>query len=186
MATGKQLMSDPVRRKLTTILCADVHGYSRLMGIDEVSTLQTLKIYRQAMTGLIERHDGRVFSMAGDSVAAEFGSVVEAVQCAAEVQRELRTRNEDLPDDQRLEFRIGINLGDVMVEGDDLYGEGVNIASRLQVLSAPGGVCISGTVYDQVRNKLTLGYDFMGEQMVKNIAEPAPGPPSPAGRSASW
>ncbi len=167
-------MSDPVGRKLTTIFCADVHGYSRLMDIDEVSTLQTLKLYRQAMTGLIERHDGRVFGTAGDSVAAEFGSVVEAVQCAAEVQRELRTRNETHPHDQRLEFRIGINLGDVMVEGDDLYGEGVNIAARVQALAEPGGICISGTVYDQVHNKLTLGYDFMGEQAVKNIAEPVP------------
>jgi adenylate cyclase len=167
-------MSDPVRRKLTTVFCADVHGYSRLMDVDEVGTLQTLKLYRQAMTGLIERHDGRVFATAGDSVAAEFGSVVEAVQCAAEVQRELHTRNDDRPRDRRLEFRIGINLGDVMVEGDDLYGEGVNIAARLQALAAPGGVCISGTVYDQVHNKLTLGYDFMGEQTVKNIAEPVP------------
>ncbi len=167
-------MSDPVRRKLSTIFCADVHGYSRLMDIDEVSTLQTLKLYRQAMTGLIERHDGRVFATAGDSVAAEFGSVVEAVQCAAEVQRELRTHNDDRPHDRRLEFRIGINLGDVMVEGDDLYGEGINIAARLQALAEPGGVCISGTVYDQVHNKLTLGYDFMGEKKVKNIAEPVP------------
>ena len=174
LATGKNQMSDPVGRKLTTIFCADVHGYSRLMDIDEVSTFQTLKLYRQAMTGLIERHDGRVFATAGDSVAAEFGSVVEAVQCAAEVQRELRTRNDDRPHDRRLEFRIGINLGDVMVEGDDLYGEGVNIAARLQALAEPGGVCISGTVYDQVHNKLTLGYDFMGEQTVKNIAEPVP------------
>ena len=167
-------MSDPVRRKLTTIFCADVHGYSRLMDIDEVSTLQTLKLYRQAMTGLIERHDGRVFAIAGDSVAAEFGSVVEAVQCAAEVQRELRTRNDSRPHDRRLEFRIGINLGDVMVEGDDLYGEGVNIAARLEGLAEPGGICISGTVYDQVHNKLTLGYDFMGEQTVKNISQPVP------------
>ena len=167
-------MSEPVGRKLTTIFCADVHGYSRLMDIDEVNALQTLKLYRQAMTGLIERHDGRVFAIAGDSVAAEFGSVVEAVQCAAEVQRELRTRNDDRPHDRRLEFRIGINLGDVMVEDDDLYGEGVNIAARLQALAEPGGVCISGTVYDQVHNKLTLGYDFMGEQTVKNIAEPVP------------
>ncbi len=167
-------MSDPVGRKLTTLFCADVHGYSRLMDIDEVSTLQTLKLYRQAMTGLIERHDGRVFAIAGDSVAAEFGSVVEAVQCAAEVQRELRTRNDSRPHDRRLEFRIGINLGDVMVEGDDLYGEGVNIAARLEGLAEPGGICISGTVYDQVHNKLTLGYDFMGEQTVKNIAQPVP------------
>jgi len=167
-------MSDRVGRKLTTILCADVQGYSRLMDVDEVGTLETLKRYREAMTGLIERHAGRVFGTAGDSVAAEFASVVEAVQCAAEVQRELSSRNRDVPHDRRLEFRIGINLGDVMVEGDDLYGEGVNIAARLEALAEPGGVCISGTVYDQVHNKLTLGYDFMGEQAVKNIAEPVP------------
>jgi class 3 adenylate cyclase/uncharacterized membrane protein len=163
-----------VHRKLTTILCADVVGYSRLMEADEVATLETLKAYRQAMAGFIERHDGRVVSTSGDALLAEFGSVVEAVQCAAEVQRELSARNAALGDDRRMDFRIGVNLGDVIVEGEDLYGEGVNIAARLQGLAEPGGIDISGTVYDQVRNKLTLGYEFIGAQTVKNISEQVP------------
>ncbi len=163
-----------LHRKLTTIMSADVHGYSRLMDVDEVDTLQRLMTYREAIVGFIERHRGRLVNTAGDSLLSEFDSVVEAVQCAAEIQRELGARNADLDDGQRMLFRIGINLGDVMVEGDDLYGEGVNIAARLQGLAEPGGICISGTAYDQVHNKLTLGYDFLGEQTVKNIAEEIP------------
>ena len=167
-------MDEPVERKLTTILAADVKGYSRLMDVDEVATLETLKSYRGAMVGLIERHRGRAVGTAGDSLLAEFASVVEAVQCAVEIQRELKARNQALPDERRMEFRVGLNLGDVMVDDGDLYGEGVNIAARLQSLADPGGVCISGTVYDQVKNKLTLGYDFLGERSVKNIAEQVP------------
>ena len=167
-------MSEAVHRKLTTIFCADVVGYSRLMEGDEVATLETLKAYRRAMAGLIERHEGRVVSTTGDALLAEFASVVEAVQCAAEVQRELGTRNAGLGEERRMDYRIGINLGDVIVEGDDLYGEGVNIAARLQSLAEPGGVNISGTVYDQVRNKLSLGYQFIGAQSVKNITEQVP------------
>ncbi len=167
-------MAAAVHRKLTTILCADVVGYSRLMEADEVATLETLKAYRRAMAGLIGRHDGRVVSTSGDALLAEFASVVEAVQCAAEVQRELSARNAALGDARRMDFRIGINLGDVIVEGDDLYGEGVNIAARLQSLAEPGGIDISGTVYDQVRNKLSLGYEFVGAQSVKNISEQVP------------
>jgi adenylate cyclase len=163
-----------VERKLTTIMCADVSGYSRLMEADEAGTLATLKLYRDAMVGLIERHRGRLVSTSGDSLLADFRSVVEAVQCAAEIQRELANRNRSAPDARRMEFRIGINLGDVMVEGGDLYGEGVNVAARLEALADPGGICISRTVYDQVRNRLTLGYDFIGEQAVKNISEPVP------------
>jgi class 3 adenylate cyclase/uncharacterized membrane protein len=167
-------MAETVRRKLTTVMSADVSGYSRLMDVDEVDTLERLKTYREAMVGFIERHRGRVVNTAGDSLLAEFDSVVEAVQCAAEIQRELGVRNADLDDGRQMLFRIGINLGDVMLEGGDLYGEGVNIAARLQGLAEPGGIYISGTTYDQVHNKLTLGYDFIGEQPVKNIAEEIP------------
>ena len=167
-------MPTAVHRKLTTILCADVVGYSRMMEADEVATLETLKAYREAMAGFIARHDGRVVSTSGDGLLAEFASVVEAVQCAAEVQRELSARNAALGGERRMDFRIGVNLGDVIVEGDDLYGEGVNIAARLQGLAEPGGIDISGTVYDQVRNKLTLGYEFMGARTVKNISEQVP------------
>ena len=133
-----------VSRKLTTILCADVEGYSRLMGGDEVATLDRLKQHRSAMAGLIERHRGRVVNTWGDGLIADFPSVVEAVQCAIETQRELATRNNGLPEPERMEFRIGINLGDVMVDGGDLYGEGVNVAARLQALAPPGGIVISG------------------------------------------
>ncbi len=167
-------MTEDVRRKLTTILCADVKGYSRLMGVDEVGTLATLKDYRGAMGRLIERHRGRVVNVVGDGLMAEFDSVVEAVTAAAEIQTELATRNHDRPADRRMEFRIGINLGDVIVDGDDLYGEGVNIAARLEGLAEAGGICVSGTVYDQVKNKLSIGFDFLGDQDVKNIADHIP------------
>ena len=168
------MKSEGLKRKLAAILAADVEGYTRLMDDDEVATLDTLRDYRNAMTAFIDRHRGRVVSTAGDSVLAEFGSVVEAVQCAAEIQTELQARNVSLPEERRMEFRIGINLGDVMIEDDDIFGEGVNVAARLQELAQPGGICISGTVFDQVKNKLTLGYVFQGEQSVKNISEPVP------------
>ena len=164
-------MPPTVERKLTTVLCADVEGYSRLMDRDEVGTLETLKRHRDALAGLIERHRGRVVNTWGDGLIAEFPSVVEAVLCAVEAQKELRARNASLPAERRLEFRIGINLGDVMVEGHDLYGEGVNVAARLQGLAEPGGIVIAGTVHDQVRGKLVVGYEFAGPQQVKNIAD---------------
>lgn len=167
-------MADRVARRLTTIFCADVAGYSRLMDRDEVGTLTRLKQHREAMTALIERHGGRVVNTWGDGIIADFPSVVEAVQCAVETQQELGARNAALPEDQRLAFRIGINLGDVMVEGGDLYGEGVNVAARLQALAEPGGVMISGTVHELVRGKLTVGFDYVGPQQVKNLAEPVP------------
>jgi adenylate cyclase len=165
-------MAQSVERKLTTILCADVYGYSRLMEQDETATLDTLRVYRDAIDGLIARHRGRIASTAGDSLLADFPSVVEAVQCAIEIQQELAGRNRSLPDARRMAFRIGINLGDVMLHDGDLYGEGVNVAARLEGLAEPGGICISRTVYDQVHNKLTVGFDDLGEQPVKNISEP--------------
>ena len=167
-------MAQALRRKLTTIVSADVAGYSRLMDDDEVAAVETLKAYRDAIDGFVQRHAGRLVSTAGDGLLAEFDSVVKAVQCAAEVQRELGARDAQVAEARRMAFRIGINLGDVIVEDGDIYGEGVNVAARLQGLAEPGGICISGTVFDQVHNKLTLGYDFLGAQAVKNIADPVP------------
>ena len=139
---------------------------------DEAATLATLQVYRDAIDGLVARHRGRIVSTAGDSLLADFPSVVEAVQCAIEIQQELAGRNRSLPDARRMAFRIGINLGDVMLHDGDLFGEGVNVAARLEALAEPGGICISRTVYDQVRNKLTVGFDDLGDQPVKNISEP--------------
>jgi adenylate cyclase len=161
-----------VKRKLAAILSADVKGYSRLMAADEEGTLRTLNAYRQEMDALVAGRDGRIVGSAGDSVLAEFPSAVEAARCAVEIQHELAARNGELPKDRRLEFRIGINLGDVMVEGDDLFGDGVNVAARLQALAEPGGIYVSGGIYDQIKGKLPFGADFLGEQTVKNIAEP--------------
>jgi len=163
-----------VRRKLSTIFCADVAGYSRMMDVDEAGTMDRLRQYRLAMRGLIERHDGRVVNTWGDAVIAEFASPVEAVQAAVEVQHELASRNNGVAEDRCMRFRIGLNLGDVMVEGDDLYGEGVNVAARLQGLADPGGVLISGTVHELVRKKFGVGFEFVGNQPVKNIEEPVP------------
>jgi adenylate cyclase len=145
------------------------------MGADEAGTLATLRRSREAMATLIERHDGRIVNTWGDAVIAEFASVVEAVQCAVETQQELSSQNGELPEPQRMRFRIGINLGDVMVEGDDIYGDGVNIAARLQELAEPGGILISGPVYEQVHNKLSIGFDCLGEQRLKNVANPVTG-----------
>ena len=161
-----------IERKLAAILSADVKGYSRLMGEDEVATIRTLTAYQEAMTTLIQQYRGRVVDASGDNLLAEFASVVDAVQCAVEIQRELKTKNADLPAPQRMEFRIGINVGDVIVEGERIYGDGVNIAARLEGLAEAGGICISGIVYDQVETKLALGYEYLGEQTVKNIAKP--------------
>jgi adenylate cyclase len=161
-----------MERKLTAILSADVKGYSRLMGEDEAATILTLNAYREVTDSLIHQHKGRVVGTAGDSILAEFASAVEAVQCAVEIQRELKVRNAELPESRRMEFRIGINVGDVVVDGEQIHGDGVNIAARLQALADPGGIYISGTVYDQVRNKLALEYVDLGEQTVKNIAQP--------------
>ena len=161
-------------RKLTTIFSADVQGYSRLMEADEEGTLATLKQYREAMERLIEAHGGRVINTWGDGLIAEFPSVVESVRVAIDVQNELAGRNAGRSDATRMQFRIGINLGDVIVEGDDIYGDGVNIAARLQSSAAPGGIVISNTVYDQVRNKMSVGFEFLGSLSVKNIEETVP------------
>ncbi|MBL9097526.1 MAG: RDD family protein [Alphaproteobacteria bacterium] len=167
-------MVHKVKRKLTTIFCADVVGYSRLMGADEHGTLRRLKECRELIQAFIERHHGRVVSWSGDAVLADFSSVVESVQCAVEIQRELKAQNDTVPETQRMNFRIGINLGDVMIDEHDIFGEGVNIAARLQALATPGGILISGSVHDQVKNKLALGFNFMGHQQVKNINDQVP------------
>jgi len=160
------------KRKLTAILSADVKGYSRLMGTDEEATLRTLQEYKEVMGSSIQHHRGRIVGTAGDSVLAEFASVVDAVQCAVEIQQVLRAKNSLLPEDRRMDFRMGINLGDVIEEGDTIYGDGVNIAARLEGMAEAGGICISESAYQQIKNKLPLRYDYLGEHEVKNIAEP--------------
>lgn len=162
------------QRKLTTIFCADVQDYTRLMGADEEGTLAMLKRYREAMSRLIDAHGGRVINTWGDGVIAEFPSVVECLRAAMDVQNELAGRNAARPADGRMLFRIGINLGDVIVDGDDIYGDGVNIAARLQASAEAGGIVISNTVYDQVRNKVAVSFDFLGPLPVKNIADAVP------------
>ncbi|HEY0122296.1 MAG TPA: adenylate/guanylate cyclase domain-containing protein [Rhizobium sp.] len=156
-------------RKLTTIFCADVQDYSRLMRKDEEGTLATLKRYRDAMARLIVARGGRVVNTWGDGVFAEFPSVVEALRAAVDIQNELAGYNAKSDPDTRMLFRIGLNLGDVIAEGNDLYGDGVNIAARLQACAVGGGIVISNTVYDQVRNKVAVGFDFLGQLEVKNI-----------------
>jgi adenylate cyclase len=160
------------KRKLTAVLSADAVEYSRLMAEDETSTVKTIATYREIMSSLIKQHRGRVVDSPGDNVLAEFSSVVDAVQCAVSVQNEIQTKNADLPDNRRMEFRIGVNLGDVIDEEDRLYGDGVNIAARLEALADPGGICVSKTAFDQIETKLPLGYEYLGEQSVKNIPKP--------------
>ncbi|MBB5667032.1 adenylate cyclase [Rhizobium leguminosarum] len=162
------------RRKLTTIFCADAQDYTRLMGADEEGTLAALKRCREAMGRLIESHGGRVVNTWGDGLIADFPSVVEAVRAAVDTQNELAGFNARRPEDGRMLFRIGINLGDVIVEDDDIYGDGVNIAARLQSSASAGGIVISSTVYDQVRNKVAVGFEFLGPLMVKNVDEGVP------------
>jgi len=160
------------KRKLTAIFSADVKGYSRLMREDELATVETLKKYREIMASLIQQYRGRVVDAPGDNVLAEFSSVVDAVECAVKIQEELKARNAELPENRSMEFRIGINLGDVIEDGDRIYGDGVNIAARLEALADPGGICISKTAFDQIETKLPLGYEYLGEQTVKNIDKP--------------
>jgi adenylate cyclase len=163
------MTAQEVKRKLAAILSADVKGYSRLMGEDEEATARTLNAYKEVMAGLIDHHHGRVVDAPGDNVLAEFGSVVDAVQCAAEIQKKLKTRNAELPENRKMEFRIGVNLGDVIEDGKQILGDAVNIAARLESLSEAGGICISGSAYDFVGKKLSLGYEYLGEHTVKNI-----------------
>jgi len=157
------------KRKLSAILSADVKGYSRLMGEDELATVRTLEAYREMIAEVIRNYSGRVIDSPGDNVLAEFSSVVDAVESAVEIQKELKAKNAELSEDRRMEFRIGINLGDVIEEGERIYGDGVNIAARIESLAEGGGICISGTAFDQVENKLELEFEYLGEQSVKNI-----------------
>ena len=160
------------KRKLTAILSADVKGYSRLMGEDEEATVRTITAYRQVITEVVQKHRGRVVDSPGDNILAEFASVVDAVRGAVEIQEELKVRNAELPENRRMEFRIGVNLGDVIHEEERIYGDGVNVAARVESLADPGGICISRSAYDQIKKKLTLGYEYLGEHTVKNIDEP--------------
>ena len=166
------MTEDQAKRKLTAILSADVKGYSRLMSEDELATIETLKKYREIMELLIEKFYGRVVDSPGDNVLAEFPSAVNAVNCAIDIQKELKGNNAELPENRRMEFRIGVNLGDVIADGEKIYGDGVNIAARMEGLAEAGGICISGTVYDQVENKLNADYEYIGEKEVKNITKP--------------
>ncbi len=166
------MAADSFKRKLAAIMSADVKGYSRLMGDNETETVKTLTAYRRIIGELIHQHRGRVVDSPGDNILAEFASVVDAVQCAVALQKELLSRNADLPENRRMQFRIGINLGDVIEEESRLYGDGINIAARLESLADPGGICISKTAFDQIETKLPLGYEYLGEKAVKNIAKP--------------
>jgi adenylate cyclase len=161
-----------MERRLAAILSADVKGYSRLMGVDEEATVRTLTTYRDTIADLVRQHRGRVVDSPGDNVLAEFPSAVGAVQAAVDIQAAIGARNDDVPPGRRMEFRIGVNVGDVIVEGERIYGDGVNIAARLEGLADAGGICISGTAYDQVHMKLPLDYQARGEHAVKNIAQP--------------
>ncbi len=161
-----------VERRLATILSADVAEYSRLMAEDDEQTLSTFRAHKQVFESLVSLHRGRVFNTAGDAILAEFSSVVEAVRCATEIQAALRTRNDQLLAARQVRFRIGVNVGDVLVQDTDLLGDGVNVAARLQAVAEPGGICISGSVYDQIRNKLSLAFTPLGEQFFKNIPQP--------------
>ncbi|MFW9835554.1 MAG: adenylate/guanylate cyclase domain-containing protein [Candidatus Thorarchaeota archaeon] len=166
------MATEDFKRKLTAIFSADVAGYSRLMAEDEMATVKTLETYREVMSTLIMQHRGRVIDSPGDNLLAEFTSVVDAVQCAVAVQKEFQARNAELPENRKMEFRIGVNLGDVIEEGDRIYGDGVNIAARLEALADPGGICVSKTAFDHIESKLPLGYEYLGEQEVKNIPKP--------------
>ena len=158
-------------RKLTAILSADVAGYSRLMQDDEAATVKTLEAYKTAISDLVKQHRGRVVDSPGDNLLADFASVVDAVQCAVATQKELQARNTELPENRKMQFRIGVNLKDVIEEESRIYGDGVNIAARLESIADPGGICISKTAFDQIETKLPFGYEFLGEQTVKNIAK---------------
>ena len=166
------MTEERAKRKLTAILSADVKGYSRLMGDDELATVRTLVAYREIISEIVRNYIGRVVDSPGDNILAEFTSVVDAVESAVEIQDKLTAKNDELPEDRRMVFRIGINLGDVIEEGERIYGDGVNIAARIESLAEGGGICIARNVYNQVKNKLNFGYEYLGEHPVKNISEP--------------
>jgi adenylate cyclase len=166
------MATEDFKRKLTAILSADVKGYSRLMGEDEEATVRTITAHRKVIASVIQKYRGRVVDSPGDNILAEFVSVVDAVQSGVEIQEVIRAKNAELPEERKMEFRIGINLGDVIQEGERIYGDGVNIAARVEGLADPGGICISGSAYEQIENKLALGYDYIGEHTVKNIIKP--------------
>ncbi len=167
------MSEEGVERRLTTILAADVVGYSRLMAADEAGTLTSLKaLRRELIEPKTAEHHGRVVKLMGDGTLMEFGSVVDAVTFAVDVQRAIALRNTDVPEDQRITYRIGINIGDIIVEGDDIYGDGVNVAARLEGLADPGGICVSRTVFNHVKGKVEVGFEDLGAQDVKNIPEP--------------
>jgi len=166
------MATEDFKRKLTAILSADVKGYSRLMGEDEEATVRTITAHRKVITSVIQKYRGRVVDSPGDNILAEFVSVVDAVQSAVEIQEVVRAKNAELPEERKMEFRIGINLGDVIQEGERIYGDGVNIAARVEGLAEAGGICISGSAYEQIENKLALGYEYIGEHTVKNIVKP--------------
>jgi class 3 adenylate cyclase len=161
-----------LERKLSTILSADVAEFSRLMGEDEEQTLRVFRGHKKVFESVVAMHNGRIFNTAGDAILAEFPSAVEAVRCAMDIQAALRTRNDQLAPNRQVRFRIGINLGDILIQGQDLMGDGVNVAARLQTAAEPGGVCISGTVHDQIRNKLSVSFQSLGEMNFKNISQP--------------
>src|SRR6266481_1354977 len=161
-----------VERRLSAILAADVAGYSRLMGLDEVGTVRTLREHRAVSDALVAKHGGRIVKTTGDGVLLEFPSVVDAVECAVAVQAVMAERNDAVPQDRRMLYRIGINLGDILIEGDDILGDGVNVAARLEGIAEPGGICISSSAYDQVRGKVAVEFADLGEQSLKNIARP--------------
>jgi len=165
-------VEDSAPRKLAAILAADVAGYSRLMGQDEEATVRTLSVYRAAIGDVVGRHEGRVFGGAGDSMVAEFSSPVQAVRCALAIQEHVAKQNEDLAKDRRMQFRIGVNLGDVIVDGENLLGDGVNVAARLEGLAPPGGICVSAAVHDQIRNRIDARISDLGRQSFKNIDQP--------------
>src|SRR5439155_14178446 len=162
-----------VERRLAAILTADVAGYSRLMGADEEGTHAALTALRRELTDpKIAEHCGRIVKTSGDGLLVEFHSVVDAVRCAVDIQREMAQRNAEFPEPRRIAFRIGINLGDIIIDEHDIYGDGVNVAARLEALAEPGGICVSRVVRDQVRDKVDFGFEDLGEQQVKNIARP--------------
>src|SRR3974390_1128318 len=174
LASGAALPEGRVDRRLAAILAADVAGHSRLMGLDEVGTARTLREHRKVTDALVAKHGGRIVKTTGDGVLLEFSSVVDAVECAVAVQAVMAERNEGVPEDRRMLYRMGINLGDILIEGEDILGDGVNVTARLEGIAEPGGICISSSAYEQVRGKVPVDFTDLGEQALKNIARPIP------------